>query len=118
MDIVVKISTFLLAAFFLFNAFNHASRLEMMSGYAGMKGVPLPRFAVLGAGVVLFLIGAALIFDLSELGAVAALLFFIPVSVKMHDFWTVQDPQARAGEMTQFMKNLAILSGLLIVFLS
>lgn len=118
MDIVVKISTFVLAAFFLFNAFNHASRLEMMSGYAGMKGVPLPRLAVLGAGVILALIGVALVFDLSQLGAVAALLFFVPVSVKMHAFWSVEDPQAKAGEMTQFMKNLAILSGLLIVFLS
>ncbi len=118
MDVIVTISTFVLAGFFLFNAFNHASRLEMMSGYAGMKGVPLPRLAVLGAGVVLFLIGVALILGLSELGAVAALLFFVPVSVKMHAFWTVEDPQAKAGEMTQFMKNLAILSGLLIVFLS
>lgn len=118
MGIIVTISTFVLAGFFLFNAFNHVSRLEMMGGYAGMKGVPLPRLAVLGAGVILAVIGAALIFDLSELGAVAALLFFVPVSVKMHDFWTVEDPQAKAGEMTQFMKNLAILAGLLIVFLS
>jgi hypothetical protein len=34
----------------------------------------------------------------------------------MHNFWTVQDQQAKMGEMINFLKNIAIL-GLLLMTL-
>ena len=43
--------------------------------------------------------------------------FLIPVSFMMHDFWKVQDPQMKMGEMINFMKNMALL-GALLMFLA
>jgi hypothetical protein len=35
----------------------------------------------------------------------------------IHNFWTIQDPQAKMGEMAQFQKNIAILGLLLMTLL-
>src|SRR5438093_3161624 len=36
--------------FFLMNAFNHFTKADMMARYSASKGVPAPKFAVLGSG--------------------------------------------------------------------
>ncbi len=65
-------------------------------------------------------------------GAVAAALFFIPVTYRIHDFWNIHVPiptpsnaeeiaanaMARRDETVNFTKNVAILAGLLIILLS
>lgn len=33
----------------------------------------------------------------------------------MHDFWTIEDSQARQADMTGFLKNLSMIGGLLIL---
>ena len=37
------------------------------------------------------------------------------MTVKMHDFWTIEDAQARQADMTGFLKNLSMIGGLLIL---
>jgi len=37
------------------------------------------------------------------------------ITVKMHDFWTIEDAQARQAEMASFMKNISMIGGLLVV---
>lgn len=34
----------------------------------------------------------------------------------MHNFWTIQDPQAKQGEMINFFKNLSLAGAALIIF--
>jgi len=41
-------------------------------------------------------------------GLVLIVVFLLPTSVLIHNFWTVQDPQARAAEQVNFLKNLAL----------
>lgn len=36
------------------------------------------------------------------------ILFLIPTSLIMHNFWAVKDPQQRAGEQIHFLKNVAL----------
>ena len=38
-------------------------------------------------------------------------MFLLPTSVLIHNFWTVQDPQARTSEQVNFLKNLALVYG-------
>jgi putative oxidoreductase len=33
----------------------------------------------------------------------------------VHNFWTLDDPMQKMGEMTQFMKNIAIAAALLML---
>jgi uncharacterized membrane protein YphA (DoxX/SURF4 family) len=38
------------------------------------------------------------------------------MAVKMHDFWTVSDPQAKQPEMINFFKNISLAGGALFIF--
>ena len=48
-------------------------------------------------------------------GALALLIFLVPVTLVFHNFWAVPAAQQQM-EMANFLKNLAIAGGLLIVF--
>jgi putative oxidoreductase len=48
-------------------------------------------------------------------GAWLIVLFLIPVTLMMHDFWTVTDPQMRGMQMAMFMKNISMLGGALLI---
>jgi uncharacterized membrane protein YphA (DoxX/SURF4 family) len=48
---------------------------------------------------------------------IALLVFLLPVTFIMHNFWSIDDEMARMGEMINFMKNWA-LTGSLLMFLA
>jgi uncharacterized membrane protein YphA (DoxX/SURF4 family) len=98
------------------NGFNHFAQLNMLTGYAKSKGIPAPALAVGGSGVLLFLGGLSLLLGYHPtIGAVLLMIFLLGVSFGIHNFWTIQDQQAKIGEMTNFLKNMAILGLLLAV---
>ena len=45
------------------------------------------------------------------------MIFLLGASFGIHNFWTAQDEQAKIGEMTHFLKNMAML-GLLLMTLA
>ena len=64
-------------------------------------------FEVLGGILVFFGIG-------SRFGAFLLILFVIPTTILFHAFWELQPPE-RDIQVVMFMKNVAILGGLLVV---
>ncbi len=48
-------------------------------------------------------------------GAAAIALFFLGVTPVMHDFWTVDDPEQRQSEMTDFLKNARLFGAALVL---
>src|SRR5215469_6800686 len=116
--IAFLIGRVIVGGFFLMNGFNHFAKLNMMAGYAKSKGIPAPALAVGCSGVLLFLGGLSLLLGYHPtIGAGLLVAFLLGVSFSMHNFWTVQDQQAKMGEMTNFLKNIAIL-GLLLMTLA
>jgi uncharacterized membrane protein YphA (DoxX/SURF4 family) len=92
-----------------FMGLNHFTGLDDMAGYAGSKGVPAPRLAVALTGGLLVLGGLSVVTGaFVVLGAGALALFLLGSAVGMHDFWSVEDPQTRQTEMTQFLKNVSL----------
>mgnify|MGYP001573731306 CR=1 FL=1 len=68
------------------------------------------------AGILLLLGGAGMLLgSYVEWAVIALVLFFVPVTLKMHAFWKDTDPQARAMNMTQFLKNSALLGASLMI---
>jgi putative oxidoreductase len=43
----------------------------------------------------------------------ALVVFFLPVTFWMHDFWNIADLQMRTVQMIQFLKNLALMGSAL-----
>lgn len=62
-------------------------------------------------------IGAGTLFALGKaprLSALALIGSLVPTTVAGHDFWNVEDPEARAQQRTQLIKNVSLIGGLLI----
>ena len=76
----------------------------------GLIPVLLPAAAVLElAGGLSLLLGFR-----ARLGALALVLFLVPTTLIFHNFWAYQGPEAQ-NQMIHFMKNLALMGGLLVV---
>jgi putative oxidoreductase len=113
---IFLIGRLLLGGFFIFNGFNHFKMIAMMSGYAQSKGVPSPKAAVAFSGLLLLVGGFSILLGVyPTIGAIALVLFLIPVTFMMHNFWKVQDPQMKMGEMVNFTKNMALLGAALML---
>ena len=116
MNIVLLIGRIILGGFFLYGGIHHFTSLEYMAGYAKMKGTPAPKAAVAGTGLLLVLGGLSLLLGaLPMIGCILLLIFLFGVSPVMHNFWSIQDPQQRAGEMVNFTKNIALGGAVLMI---
>ena len=82
--------------------------------YAAAQGVPLASLAVPASGVLALLAGLSIALGYrTRLGAIGAIAFLVPVTIMMHNFWAVSDPQMHQLQMVMFMKNLGLIGGAL-----
>lgn len=118
MDALFLVGRILVGVFYLMNALNHFRNVDMMSGYAASKGVPAPRAMVQLTGLMLLVGGLSILLGAyPTLGVAVVVVLLVVVAFWMHNFWTVQDPMQRMGEMVNFNKNLA-LAGSALMFLA
>jgi uncharacterized membrane protein YphA (DoxX/SURF4 family) len=98
--------------YFLYNGLNHFRKVGMMEGYAGSKGVPAPKAAVIGSGALVALGGLSLLLGVRpKFGAGMIGAFLLGVTPAMHNFWAQTDPQSKMNEHVHFLKNVALLGG-------
>ena len=117
MSLVFFIGRLLYGGFFLWSGVNHLRRNEAMGRYASARKVPAPRTAVASSGLLIIAGGASVILGLWP-GWVLALvvIFLVPVSLTMHNYWAATEPAARAGDLTHFKKNAALLGAALMLY--
>jgi uncharacterized membrane protein YphA (DoxX/SURF4 family) len=117
MDVVLVIGRVLFALIFVASGINHITKADAMTGYAQFKGVPSPKLAVIGSGVVMGLGGLSLILGVyADLGAIVLAAILLLMAVKMHNFWTLEDAQAKQADMIGFLKNVSMAGGALFMF--
>lgn len=103
----------LVGLFYVFTGANHFLELGTMRAYADSMGVPLPTVAVLLSGLLLVAAGISFLVGLKpELGILALVVFYLPVTFVMHPFWSMSGQLAQA-EMINFIKNMALLGSAL-----
>jgi putative oxidoreductase len=84
--------------------------------YGASKGVWMPEFMVPAAGVLAVLGGLSIAFGYkTNWGALLIVAFLVPVTLVMHNFWTLDDPMQRMMQKTMFMKNLSMLGGAMLI---
>ena len=102
--------------FFVYNGINHLQHSAGMGQYAAAKGVPAAEQAVQATGLMLLAGGLSIMAGLKPRQGLAAIIaFLVPVSLQMHRFWEETDAQKRQMEMTQFMKNMALVGAALMM---
>ena len=117
MDILLLVGRVLFALIFINSGIAHLTKLNDMTGYAQFKKVPAPKFAVIVTGLMLIIGGLYIVFGVyADLGALLLAIFLVPTALMMHNFWTIQDPQSKQGEMINFFKNLSLAGAALIIF--
>jgi putative oxidoreductase len=113
MSILFLIGRIIVGAYYIYSGINHFLKLNMMTAYAKGKGVPFPELSVAASGILLLVAGMSLLLGYyPEIGVVALVLFFIPVTLMMHNFWAV-GPEEKAIQMINFTKNMALLGSAL-----
>lgn len=114
MEILLLLGRIVFGGYFVLAGINHFTNVGMMSGYAGSKNVPAPRLAVLGSGILLVLGGLSVLLGfLPVLGLFLLVIFLVPTSLLMHNFWTIEDPQARMADQVNFLKNVGLIGACL-----
>ena len=114
MEYIFLVARVVFGGYFIMNAFNHFRNSDMLAGYAGSKNVPSPKMAVIASGTLALLGGLGLVLGAYvNLSVILILLFLIPITLMVHDFWKSPTPEARAMEYVQFTKNVALMAGAL-----
>ena len=117
MDIVMIIGRVLFALIFLASGLNHFTKAKHMVGYAQFKKVPAPAASIYLSGLIMILGALSVILGIwADLGALVLAALLLVMAVKMHDFWTQTDPQAKQGETASFFKNVSMAGAALFIF--
>jgi len=76
-----------------------------------MAGLLVPASGILAlVGGLSILLGYR-----AKMGAWLLVLFLVPVTVMMHNFWAVKDPMMAQMQMAMFLKNVTMLGGALLI---
>ena len=94
----------------------HLTQTEGSAQYAEYKGVPNAKLMVQVTGVLMLIGGLAVVLGVfMDLAAVCIAVLMVVFAVKMHTFWSESDPQTQNIERAQFMKNISIAGGALVI---
>jgi putative oxidoreductase len=79
-------------------------------------GVPLPNLLVPLSGIIALVGGLSVLLGFqTRLGAWLLVIFLVPVTVMMHNFWSASDPMTLQIEKAMFLKNVTMLGGALVI---
>jgi putative oxidoreductase len=81
------------------------------------KGVPFAGIMVPFSGLIALIGGLSVLTGYkTRLGAILLMIFLVPVTFMIHNFWAISDPQEAQMQMIHFMKNLAMLGGVFLIY--
>jgi putative oxidoreductase len=110
----VLLGRILYSIIFIMSGLGHFS--EQTIGYAAAQGVPFAPILVPLSGILALLGGLSVGLGYkAKWGAGLLVLFLIPVTMMMHNFWTVADPMMARMQQVMFMKNLTMLGSAVLI---
>jgi putative oxidoreductase len=108
----------LYGGFFVLGGLNHFQHLNMMSGFTASKGVPAARAFVMLSGLLITVGGLLLIIGWHvRIGLACIVLFLVPVTFLMHNYWVETDMMQRINQRVNFQKNVALLGAALMLLM-
>lgn len=117
-SVLFLIGRILVGGIFLMGGVTHFAKHSTTTAYAKSKGTPAPGLAVAGTGILLLLGGASMLLGYHPtIGAILLAICLFGFAFGVHNFWTVQDAQAKQAEMVNFLKNMALLGFVLMTLM-
>ncbi len=106
----------LLAVIFILSGFSKITGFEGTVGYIASKGLPMAQ--LVAVGTIIVELGGGILLAIgykARWAALALAIFTLLAAILFHNFWAVEAAQKMAQQIN-FMKNLAITGGMLMVF--
>jgi putative oxidoreductase len=114
-DTTALLGRVMLAAIFLVSGFAKLIDTSGTVGHMTAQGLPAPGILVYVAAAAEILGALSLIAGfVSRIGAIALIAFLVITTLVFHDFWTMTGDEQRL-QMIQFLKNTALIGGLLLI---
>lgn len=114
MQLILLLGRIFFTFIFILSGYYHFTPAVIQ--YAAEDGLQYANFLVPLSGVIAALGGLSILLGYkARWGAWLIVLFLIPVTYHMHDFWTFSDPIEYATQQAMFYKNLSILGGALFI---
>ncbi len=114
MKYLVLLGRIFYSAIFIMSGPGHFSAQTI--GHAASKGVPLASIAVPLSGIIALAGGLSILLGYkAKYGAWLIVIFLIPVTIMIHNFWAFTDPMQAQMQMAHFMKNAALLGAALLI---
>jgi putative oxidoreductase len=116
-DIWLLLGRIALGSIFIVSGFGKLTHLGGFEASLAMKGVPLPWLAALVGAPVEFFGGLAIVLGIA--GRYAALLMFaftVVATLISHRYWQYSEAAVRQAQLSNFLKNIAIMGGFLVLF--
>lgn len=110
------VGRFLLGSYFILPGIQKIFQYQRMTDYMLAHSVPFTDLLLPLTIIIQIAAGLAIIIGFK--GKIAAFILAgltLLISLYMHDFWGMVDGMERNHEMQNFVKNMAIMAGLLIV---
>jgi len=118
MDYVFVLGRILFGGFFLMGGVNHFLNLNMMAGFTASKGMPAAKPGVVLSGLLIIIGGLLVIAGWHvRLGLACIVLFLVPVTFMMHNYWVETDMMQKINQRVNFQKNLALLGAALMMLM-
>jgi putative oxidoreductase len=114
-DITTLAGRILISVMFLISGFFKVGGYAQIVAYATAVHLPAPGVAIALAAAVELACGLAILAGFkTRFAAWLLFLYLIPVTYFFHNFWAVQG-QEQQTQMVNFLKNAAIMGGLLVL---
>ncbi|MEP9354225.1 DoxX family protein [Xanthobacter sp. KR7-65] len=116
-DVALLVGRLCFAALFLPSGIGKLGNLAGFAGFLGSKGLPAPQ-VLAGLSAAVEIIGPLmLILGLfPRITAVVLAGFTVVATLVSHQFWAMPDAAAQSAQQIQFLKNVAIVGGLMLYF--
>ncbi len=97
----------------------HLAMASQTAAYASSSGLPMAMPLVVISGIIAILGALSIILGYkAKMGAWLIVIFLVPITFAMHNFWTITDPaqaMMKTMQMAMFMKNLSMMGGALMI---
>jgi len=116
MAIIFIVTRIIFGLYFIYSGVNHFIQLKGSAEYARFKKIPAPKLAVIVTGLMLVVGGLGFVlWQFMYLAAFLLFVFLIITAITMHNFWSETDPQQKAMQKIQFLKNVALAVSIILI---
>ena len=115
-SIAPLVGRILLSLIFIVSGVGKIFSFAQTAGYMGSVGLPMTEILLIGTIIIEVIGGLMILLGWgARWAALVIFLWLIPTTFLFHAFWAVPAEQMQ-GQMNNFMKNVAIMGGMLYVW--